>query len=293
MKRLGLYGDPQEAVRPGVPAGCGHPAEGIHAPGASGCRVPGLPPRACPGRLPRGRGEGGSGRGGLRPCWPVRGYQDRAGRRGRTRAPSSSSWGQCWRWWGRSTGCPGSPISASLMAGGVAQMLAESPKGMFNPSTTTSDIETFTFNLPTATTGQGAVCPSLYGQHRVSGHAISAGIDAQTCRTRALAGPRRTTQGRWGQRRHVPLGLGPSRRGGACREFCSLEDGWDGSGGDTGAGGSDTGTTPVTHSDPVTPGDRNAPDAVVRGRGPRPGERAEVCFPRQHADSEQRRVDEL
>lgn len=31
------------------------------------------------------------------------------------------------------------------------------------------------------------------------------------------------------------------------------EDGWDGSGGDTGAGGSDTGTTPVTYSDPVTP----------------------------------------
>jgi len=71
-------------------------------------------------------------------------------------------------------------IGISMMAGGVAQMLADSPKGMFNPSTTTSDIDTFTFNSPTATTGQGGGVPVLYGKHRVSGHVISAGVDAQT-----------------------------------------------------------------------------------------------------------------
>ena len=79
-------------------------------------------------------------------------------------------------------------IGLSLMAGGVAQMLAESPKGMFNPSTTTSDIETFTFNSPTATTGQGGSVPVLYGQHRVSGHVISAGIDAQTWEDKGCGG---------------------------------------------------------------------------------------------------------
>jgi len=70
----------------------------------------------------------------------------------------------------------------------VAQMLADSPKGMFNPSTTTSDIETFTFNSPTATTGQGGSVPVLYGQHRVSGHVISAGIDAQTWQDKGFGG---------------------------------------------------------------------------------------------------------
>jgi predicted phage tail protein len=55
-------------------------------------------------------------------------------------------------------------IGMSMMLGGVAQLLAGSPKGMFNPSTTTSDIETFTFNSPTATTGQGGSVPVLYGQ---------------------------------------------------------------------------------------------------------------------------------
>lgn len=40
-------------------------------------------------------------------------------------------------------------IGVSMAMGGVAQMLADSPKGAFNPSTTTSDIDTFTFNSPT------------------------------------------------------------------------------------------------------------------------------------------------
>ena len=81
-----------------------------------------------------------------------------------------------------------SNIGMSMMLGGVAQMLADSPKGMFNPSTTTSDIETFTFNSPTATTGQGGSVPVLYGQHRVSGHVISAGIDAQTWQDKGFGG---------------------------------------------------------------------------------------------------------
>lgn len=76
----------------------------------------------------------------------------------------------------------------AMAIGGVAQMLAGNPDGMFNPSSTTSDIETFTFNSPTATTGQGGSVPVLYGQHRVSGHVISAGIDAQTWQDKGFGG---------------------------------------------------------------------------------------------------------
>lgn len=79
-------------------------------------------------------------------------------------------------------------IGLSMMAGGVAQMLAESPKGAFNPSTTTSDIDTFSFNSPTLTTGQGGSVPVLYGKHRVGGHVISAGIDTQTWQVKGFGG---------------------------------------------------------------------------------------------------------
>lgn len=79
-------------------------------------------------------------------------------------------------------------IGLSMMAGGVAMMLAESPKGAFNPSTTTSDIDTFSFNSPTMTTGQGGSVPVLYGRHRVGGHVISAGIDTQTWQVKGFGG---------------------------------------------------------------------------------------------------------
>lgn len=79
-------------------------------------------------------------------------------------------------------------MGLSMMMGGVAQMLADSPKGLFDPSTTTSDIDTFTFNSPTATTGQGGCVPVLYGRHRICGHVISAGIDAQTWQDKGFGG---------------------------------------------------------------------------------------------------------
>lgn len=76
----------------------------------------------------------------------------------------------------------------AMAIGGVAQMLAGSPDGAFNPSSTTSDIDTFTFNSPTLTTGQGGSVPLLYGKHRVGGHVVSAGIDTQTWQPKGFGG---------------------------------------------------------------------------------------------------------
>lgn len=68
----------------------------------------------------------------------------------------------------------------AMVLGGVAGLLATTPKGQFSPTDNGSNAETFSFSNPTLTTGQGGAVPVLYGTMRIGGHVISAGIDAHT-----------------------------------------------------------------------------------------------------------------
>lgn len=67
----------------------------------------------------------------------------------------------------------------ALVLGGVAGMLATTPKMNNAGLDSGGNAETFSFNNPTLTTGQGGAVPVLYGTMRIGGHIISAGIDAQ------------------------------------------------------------------------------------------------------------------
>lgn len=78
---------------------------------------------------------------------------------------------------------PGNPFAAQTMAlgismvlGGVAQMLAPSPAVGAIGSNGPSDMPSYAFGSPTVTIGQGRPVPLLYGQVRVGGAIVSAGI---------------------------------------------------------------------------------------------------------------------
>lgn len=79
-------------------------------------------------------------------------------------------------------------IGLSMMMGGVAQMLAGTPRGAFDPSGANNDLETFSFGSPTLTVGQGGRVPLGYGRARIGGHVISAGVDVQTWQDKGFGG---------------------------------------------------------------------------------------------------------
>lgn len=68
-------------------------------------------------------------------------------------------------------------VGLSMVIGGVAGLLANTPSAPFDPGQN-RDRDAFSFNNPTLTTGQGGSVPFGYGRHRIGGHVISAGIDA-------------------------------------------------------------------------------------------------------------------
>lgn len=78
---------------------------------------------------------------------------------------------------------PGNPFAAQTMAlgismvlGGVAQMLAPSPAVGAIGSNGPSDMPSYSFGSPTVTIGQGRPVPLGYGEIRVGGAIVSAGI---------------------------------------------------------------------------------------------------------------------
>lgn len=70
-------------------------------------------------------------------------------------------------------------VGTALILGGVAQLLANAPQSAAAGIDQNNDFETWSFGSPTLTTGQGGCVPVLLGEHRIGGHLISAGIDAQ------------------------------------------------------------------------------------------------------------------
>lgn len=77
--------------------------------------------------------------------------------------------------WGYGAGSPLMSMGASMMAGGITQMLSPQPKGL----TDTSDPDnkpSYAFGSPKITTAQGYPVPVYYGRRLVGGAAISAAI---------------------------------------------------------------------------------------------------------------------
>ncbi len=70
-------------------------------------------------------------------------------------------------------------IGASLVLGGVAQMLSPVPKSA-DPSERPENQPSYTFNGPINTTAQGHPVPVGYGRMVVGGAVISAGINTET-----------------------------------------------------------------------------------------------------------------
>lgn len=69
-----------------------------------------------------------------------------------------------------------SSIGFAMVLGGVASMLATPPQVGQNGSNGPSDMPSYSFGSPTVTIGQGRPVPLLYGQVRVGGAIVSAGI---------------------------------------------------------------------------------------------------------------------
>lgn len=92
--------------------------------------------------------------------------------------------------WGVSAGlvAGASAIGWSMVLGGVAQMLANTPASTGSGLSGNSDKESWSFGSPTLTTGQGGAVPLGYGTMRIGGAVISAGIDAQTWQDKGFGG---------------------------------------------------------------------------------------------------------
>lgn len=71
-------------------------------------------------------------------------------------------------------------MGASMMFGGVAQMLATTPSSSDGSLNNKSDTANYAFSGPVNTSAQGAPIPILYGRLRVGSVVVSAGIDANT-----------------------------------------------------------------------------------------------------------------
>ena len=80
--------------------------------------------------------------------------------------------------WGASAGLVSatSAIGWSMVLGGVASMLATPPQVGATGQNGPSDMPYYSFGSPTVTIGQGRPVPLLYGQVRVGGAIVSAGI---------------------------------------------------------------------------------------------------------------------
>jgi predicted phage tail protein len=91
--------------------------------------------------------------------------------------------------WGASAGLVSgvSAIGWSMVLGGVAQMLANTP-AFGSGLSGNNDKETWSFGSPTLTTGQGGAVPLGYGTMRIGGAVISAGIDAHTWQDKGFGG---------------------------------------------------------------------------------------------------------
>lgn len=68
-------------------------------------------------------------------------------------------------------------IGMNLALSGVMQLLSNPPNSNQGG---TKDMDTWSFNGPTLTTGQGGCVPLGYGIGRISGNVISSGIDSMT-----------------------------------------------------------------------------------------------------------------
>lgn len=80
-------------------------------------------------------------------------------------------------------------MGASMVLGGISQMLADTPKGMFGAANSSgNEMETFSFSGPVLTIGQGGCVPLGYGRMRIGGHIISAGVDVQAWQTNGFGG---------------------------------------------------------------------------------------------------------
>jgi predicted phage tail protein len=97
-------------------------------------------------------------------------------------------------WWGAAgsvgAGLAGAvgAIGWSMVLGGVAQMLANTPASVGSGLSGNNDKETWSFGSPTLTTGQGGAVPLGYGTMRIGGAVISAGIDAHTWQDKGFGG---------------------------------------------------------------------------------------------------------
>ena len=78
-------------------------------------------------------------------------------------------------------------IGMSMVLGGVAQLLAGTPKSS-GASNSNNAMDTWSFGSPTLTVGQGGCVPLGYGTMRIGGTVISAGIDAQTWQDKGFGG---------------------------------------------------------------------------------------------------------
>jgi hypothetical protein len=78
-------------------------------------------------------------------------------------------------------------MGTAMVIGGVASMLSNAPvipaEGQMG-----RDFETWTFGSPTLTVGQGGCVPYCGGLHRIGGHVISSGVDAQTWQDKGFGG---------------------------------------------------------------------------------------------------------
>ncbi len=83
---------------------------------------------------------------------------------------------------------PATNLGIAMVLGGVAQMLAITPvvgqAGQNGPS----DMPSYSFGSPTVTIGQGRPVPVLYGQLRVGGAIVSAGIVSEGYQSRGFGG---------------------------------------------------------------------------------------------------------
>ena len=78
--------------------------------------------------------------------------------------------------WGAAALGASSAMGWAMVLGGVASMLAQAPNVGQAGQNGPSDMPSYSFGSPTVTIGQGRPVPLLYGQVRVGGAVVSAGI---------------------------------------------------------------------------------------------------------------------